>query len=341
MPRVGSSSSSPWASIAVAVALGACGSHRAADLASTRQTDHPAPSSTDAAMTSEQPDGAVRPAFDASTAQPIHVNDWSVLPAPAACTDGLPNPIPGCDPDRNPTWDLDCDLDGVPDHVVYGCDPSTAELAPMESGYDCAPDNPLLSQWVSQDADADGYFGPGELNCSGESVPPGYAAGISYDDCDDSSASVFPGAPDTWGDGIDSDCDGRDAPSCAVLDSGAHIATHADTDNRCDAAPNLRLAQTVMCPGAARGDFRVYILVSNTGGVASSEATVLSWTTDSGASGEVTIESISPHSTSQPVRILYTTDVLHETLTLSLSSLDCLRDDNLLDISIGLCPRCV
>ncbi len=339
MPRCGLSRN-PWGPVAFAVALAACSSTRTADLASTRQTDHPAPSSTESGVTSEQPDGAVRPAFDASSGQPILVDTWSPLPAPAACINALPSPIPGCDPDRNPTWDLDCDLDGVPDHIAYGCDPSTAELAPMELGYDCAPDNPLLNQWISQDADADGYFASGDLNCSGKSVPPGYAAGVSYNDCDDSSASVFPGAPDTWGDGIDSDCTNGDAPSCAVLDSGVQIATDADADTRCGSTPNLRLDQTVICPGAARGDFRLYVLISNTGSVASSEGVILSWTGETGTSGEVAIESISPHATTQPIRILYATDARRETLTLSLSSVDCLMDDNLLRIPIGVCPRC-
>ncbi len=32
------------------------------------------------------------------------------------------------------------------------------------------------------------------------------------EDCDDQSADIHPGAADTEGDGIDSDCDGTDAP---------------------------------------------------------------------------------------------------------------------------------
>jgi hypothetical protein len=33
---------------------------------------------------------------------------------------------------------------------------------------------------------------------------------VAADDCDDSDASVFPGATDVPGDGVDQDCDGRD-----------------------------------------------------------------------------------------------------------------------------------
>jgi hypothetical protein len=41
------------------------------------------------------------------------------------------------------------------------------------------------------DADMDGYFFPGN-------------------DCNDNDAKIHPGAPETMGDGVDSNCDGND-----------------------------------------------------------------------------------------------------------------------------------
>lgn len=56
---------------------------------------------------------------------------------------------------------------------------------------DCAGDSDF-------DADLDGY--------DSDSVPD--ATGAVGDDCDDAEASTYPGAPDTWYDGLDSDCAG-------------------------------------------------------------------------------------------------------------------------------------
>jgi hypothetical protein len=42
-------------------------------------------------------------------------------------------------------------------------------------------------------------------------------------DCDDTSAQIHPGAVDTWGDGIDSDCLNGDAPACTVLWAGGRF----------------------------------------------------------------------------------------------------------------------
>jgi hypothetical protein len=70
---------------------------------------------------------------------------------------------------------------------------------------------------VGTDADADGS----------------YDADHGGDDCDDTDASVYPGAPEIAGDGIDQDCDGVDLVSTSDLDGDGHDSL-ADGGDDCD-----------------------------------------------------------------------------------------------------------
>ena len=63
------------------------------------------------------------------------------------------------------------------------------------------------------DNDGDGYFPA----C----YQPTCAPDDLYCDCNDSSAAVHPGAPDPFGDGIDTDCDGADGMRPGWPDAGA------------------------------------------------------------------------------------------------------------------------
>lgn len=64
---------------------------------------------------------------------------------------------------------------------------------------------PILTYY--EDTDGDGY-GINESTFSGCSQPAGYAT--QGGDCDDSNASIHPGAEEVCGDGVDQDCNGTD-----------------------------------------------------------------------------------------------------------------------------------
>jgi MYXO-CTERM domain-containing protein len=59
----------------------------------------------------------------------------------------------------------------------------------------------------------------------------------SCGDCDDTLASVYPGAPETCGDGIDQDCDGVDATG--DLDSDGYVDADCGGDDCDDGDPNI------------------------------------------------------------------------------------------------------
>jgi hypothetical protein len=62
------------------------------------------------------------------------------------------------------------------------------------------------STWYA-DSDGDGFADPGS-SVTACDQPSGHLAPAHASDCDDSDAAVYPGAEDSWYDGIDSDCDG-------------------------------------------------------------------------------------------------------------------------------------
>ena len=85
---------------------------------------------------------------------------------------------------------LDSDEDGVP------------------ASEDCDDSDPAMP---ADDADCDGVPAADDCDDSDASMPVDDAdcdGVLTADDCDDSDPSVYPGAPEIWGDGVDQDCDG-------------------------------------------------------------------------------------------------------------------------------------
>ncbi|MBI5557711.1 MAG: hypothetical protein HY885_08745, partial [Deltaproteobacteria bacterium] len=86
-------------------------------------------------------------------------------------------------------------------------------------------------RYYCDDLDADGHFDPNGTNqgsCVGENCWPAGCGITAADDCDDNASSVFPGALESCGDGIDQNCNGYDescsgATSCDVDTVGTYV----------------------------------------------------------------------------------------------------------------------
>ena len=101
------------------------------------------------------------------------------------------------------TVDHDQDGDGH-DADAYGgsdCDDGDPEVNPGEAEACDGKDNDCDTE-VDEGFDADGDGAPGHADCPEDEA---------WADCDDGDATVFPGAEEVCGDGIDNDCDGPDA----------------------------------------------------------------------------------------------------------------------------------
>ena len=112
----------------------------------------------------------------------------------------VPHPCDEYDATINP--DL---ADGVPgaDEICNGRDDDCDGLVDAED-----PDLITTTSWWT-DSDGDG-FGDSAAPVSACGGGPGLAD--QDGDCDDAAGDAFPGAPEQWYDGVDSDCDGADNP---------------------------------------------------------------------------------------------------------------------------------
>jgi hypothetical protein len=227
--------------------------------------------------------------------------DSTVFPGADEYCDGVDHDCDGTSDEASSvdatTWYLDSDSDG------YGDGTASTEACDLPPGYaaaatDCddahASVNPGATEECSTSADDDcdgsvneadargctSYYG--DLDGDGSaadtvsaclcSATTGYST-TAGDDCDDTDASVYLGATDTCGDGVDGDCDGYDAAcpmsgdydlsgASAELEGeatsdafGSSLANLADIDG--DGIPDALLA----APGYAGAAGRVYVVL--------------------------------------------------------------------------------
>jgi hypothetical protein len=108
----------------------------------------------------------------------------------------------------------DRDGDGV--GAFYGTSCTTSFVG--DDGADCNDADPTRQSWAYLDHDGDGVGSKAERVCvpAGE-TPDGYSALDT--DCDDNDPARSPSMLDVPGDGIDQDCDLRDALVCTPADT--------------------------------------------------------------------------------------------------------------------------
>ncbi len=160
------------------------------------------------------------------------------------------NGVPDC---------IDGDLDGDGASGATDCDDNDASVFPgavevVDDGIDQDCDgNDSVTCFVDADGDGIGVSATlvaadGDCTGVGESTVSG--------DCDDTLASVFPGAPEVVGDGIDQSCSGADTVPCFVDGDGDGVgsaATIIATDGNCTSGGESSLGTD-----CADGDATVY-----------------------------------------------------------------------------------
>ncbi|MDO5656560.1 MAG: pre-peptidase C-terminal domain-containing protein [Flavobacteriaceae bacterium] len=114
---------------------------------------------------------------------------------------------------------------------------------------DCEPDDPTV--WFQGtfylDADGDGYHGESNVLCYGDEIPEGYTDTTLGSDCNDSDASIYPGATEIPNDGIDQDCDGSDIIEFDCPDLSANVGDACDDGD--DTTENDVITEDCACLG--------------------------------------------------------------------------------------------
>jgi N-acetylneuraminic acid mutarotase len=159
--------------------------------------------------------------------------------------DGLCGNVDNCPADANADQS-DLDHDGIGDV----CDPDM-DGDGVPNGGDCDPHNPSVGAPTTfyQDFDGDSYGGS-NVSTTQCTAPAGFVA--NHADCDDSNASIHPGAVETCN-GIDDDCDGSVDEGFPDTDhDGQADCIDADVDG--DGVPNAS-DNCPTTPNANQADF--------------------------------------------------------------------------------------
>ncbi|MHA6281031.1 MopE-related protein, partial [Salinimicrobium sp. CAU 1759] len=148
----------------------------------------------------EQPDNGIDDDCDPSTPDTVEGTDSD--------GDGITDDVDNCPLSPNSSQE-DYDIDGAGD----ACDDDIDGDGVLNEE-DCDSFDPNIGVATTIyfiDNDKDGYgdeSDTGETFCS----DPGEGYSLNNIDCDDEDQSIYPGAFDIRGDGIDQDCDGKDQP---------------------------------------------------------------------------------------------------------------------------------
>jgi hypothetical protein len=194
--------------------------------------------------------------------------------APEGYTIGFHDDCDDTDPDVFRIVFADADGDGfIPEDGERCVGQKTPEgYTSANRGDDCDDGDPDVFERYGPDLDGDGYIANGaDLVCT-SNPPEDYlpTSLIGQPDCDDADPELHPNTWDSFGDGVDSDCDGNDNPPVCTPEARAVLDAEPETDS-CEGA-DLALVGAMPCAPCHGQPGQVVIRVSSQGSQASPES---------------------------------------------------------------------